>query len=181
MLFSRKRKDELPAPGLAGQDEAVKAVIKAVVASAPQDFDHIEYTGRCVARTVRHEALSYPAKGLPKRLTSSDALSRAVTRLRAVMCTPEGGTWFTVRISIKGDGKAQCWFDYDEDPFATNAPDPLAYLEDQQAYPRADRAQPEWLKAKLAQAADRLRQRGPAHYPSWLKRAISQGQKPAWL
>ncbi|MFZ4842303.1 hypothetical protein [Mycetocola saprophilus] len=70
-------------------------------------------------------------------------------------CYREGkGTWFSVKIVVHATGSARAEYNYDLEPEVfpgDAAPDPAAYVEDQEFFPRDISAQPEWLRQRLAE------------------------------
>ncbi|GAB11463.1 hypothetical protein GOARA_070_00020 [Gordonia araii NBRC 100433] len=69
------------------------------------------------------------------------------------------GTWFSAVLRIDRSGAVDGQFDYDSEPEWDAPVDPIAYVADQEKYPRDVENQPDWLKAKLAEGLARRRER----------------------
>jgi len=83
-------------------------------------------------------------------------LSKAMKALRSAQYRPGAGTWFSARITVNADGSATAEYNYDEEPKWDVPVDPIAYVTDQDVFPRDEAHQPEWLKQKLAEGRVRL-------------------------
>ena len=59
-------------------------------------------------------------------------------------------------LRANADGSATAEYNYDEEPKWDVPVDPIAYVTDQDAFPRDEAHQPEWLKLKLAEGRARL-------------------------
>lgn len=68
------------------------------------------------------------------------------------MYRPGAGTWFEMELTIDASGRVTTRFNYDDEPQQHTPFTPGEYLRDQQAFPRDVEHQPEWLRAKLAEA-----------------------------
>ncbi|WP_245548446.1 hypothetical protein [Gordonia araii] len=77
------------------------------------------------------------------------------SRLREAMYQEGLGTWFSAVLRIDRSGAVDGQFDYDSEPEWDAPVDPIAYVTDQERYPRDVENQPDWLKAKLAEGLAR--------------------------
>jgi len=77
-------------------------------------------------------------------------------RLREVMYRPGAGTWFSAVIEVTADGAMTSRFNYDDEPEWTAPVSPIAYVSDQERFPRDEANQPEWLKERLAEGREEL-------------------------
>lgn len=81
----------------------------------------------------------------------------ALEALRAAHYREGTGTWFSAQIVVTKDGGATAKYNYDDEPDWGEAPvDSLAYVDDQEVFPRREEKQPEWLKLKLAEGRAKL-------------------------
>jgi hypothetical protein len=81
----------------------------------------------------------------------------SIRRLREAMYRPGAGAWFSARFTVTSEGTATAEFNYDDEPEWDAPVDPIAYLTDQDKFPRNEKNQPEWLKNALADARRRRR------------------------
>lgn len=71
--------------------------------------------------------------------------------LREACYRVDSGTWFSARIVVTSAGEATADYNYDNEPDWDAPIDPALYANDQEKYPRAESAQPDWLKKKIAE------------------------------
>lgn len=86
--------------------------------------------------------------------------SDLVRSLRKVMCEPEAGTWYSAIFAANPDGSLTSSFNCDEEPDWDAPVDPIAYVTDQEKFPRDEANQPDWLKQCLAEGRESLAERG---------------------
>ncbi|MBF4636302.1 hypothetical protein ITJ38_17975 [Agreia pratensis] len=87
-------------------------------------------------------------------------LGQALGGLRAACYREGSGTWFSVRFVVTATGAATAEYNYDEEPEWDAPVDSVAYVADQEKFPRDVDKQPEWLKQKLAEGRAALAARG---------------------
>ncbi|SMG29122.1 hypothetical protein [Agreia pratensis] len=90
----------------------------------------------------------------------STELSKALAELRAASYREGAGTWFSIKITVTAAGAATAEYNYDEEPEWDAPVDSVAYVADQEKFPRDVDKQPEWLKQKLAEGRAALAARG---------------------
>jgi hypothetical protein len=73
--------------------------------------------------------------------------------LRSAMYRPGVGTWFSAKITVTAEGSMDADFNYDDEPQWDEGVPAHWFVTDLERFPREDSAIPEWLKAKIAQAA----------------------------
>ncbi len=86
--------------------------------------------------------------------------SDLVRSLRKVMYRPGAGTWYGAIFDANPGGSLTSSFNYDEEPEWDAPVDPIAYVTDQQKFPRDEANQPDWLKQRLAEGRAHLTERG---------------------
>lgn len=81
------------------------------------------------------------------------AVYGALDALRAAMYREGAGTWFSATFRVTAAGSATAEFDYEGEPRWDVPPAPGVYVADLESYPRDAEHIPEWLSARLAEAA----------------------------
>lgn len=130
--------------------------------------DRVEFTISSTAAVTSPEILAFnesgefeTAEGRVNSLPGSPELWQAVRDLRTTSYKTGVGTWFSARIVVKPDSSTSATFNYDEEPdWGTLPLDPVAYVTDQEKFPRDENKQPAWLKEKLAEGRAKLAGRG---------------------
>lgn len=125
----------------------------ALVDAAPAGWRRIDL--RCLATVDVHDFSltvlladgSNPAMDLPEETV------RSVLLLREHMYRPGRGTWFSVRFMIDPPTKLTTSYNLDWDPGWEPAIAPVSWAHDLEKYPRDDVHVPDWLRAKLDEAA----------------------------
>jgi hypothetical protein len=62
------------------------------------------------------------------------------------------GTWFTADLEVHRDGHVQAEFDYDSEPEWNFRIDPVAFVTDNEKFPRDFAHQPAWLRPQISEA-----------------------------
>ena len=70
------------------------------------------------------------------------------------------GTWFSAVIRVDRNGVVDATFNYDDEPEWDAPVDSIAYLTDQEAFPRDVENQPPWLQQKIAEGVKRRSELG---------------------
>ncbi|MFF2554734.1 hypothetical protein ACFVUS_27285 [Nocardia sp. NPDC058058] len=78
--------------------------------------------------------------------------------LRAEMYEVDRGTWLSARVTLPRGEQPQFSFNYDENPGWLPDLNPIAYVRDLEAFPRAPHYVPQWLREKLDRALQLERQ-----------------------
>ena len=154
--------------GLQAEQQAFNEVGVALYRLLEEGDDRIEYRASMTAAVQSARILAYnPAgryetsEGRANSPRESDELSDALGRLREASYRPGAGTWFSVRIVVTSDGAATAEYNYDKEPdFGLGGIDPIAYVTDQEKFPRDETKQPEWLKERLAEGRARISGQG---------------------
>ncbi|WP_415855654.1 hypothetical protein [Sinomonas sp. G460-2] len=76
--------------------------------------------------------------------------------LRSACYRENEGTWFSARIEVAEFGNLAAEFNYDDEPEWDAPPDPVAYVNDFEVFPRDEAHQPEWLKKQLAEGNKKI-------------------------
>ena len=130
--------------------------------------ERIEFTISATEAVTNPEVLAYNPKGefetsagRANSLRGSIELWDATDQLRAASYRAGVGTWFSARITVNADSSAGVNYNYDDEPDWGSFPiDPVAYVTDQEKFPRDEAKQPAWLKEKLAEGRAKLAARG---------------------
>lgn len=85
---------------------------------------------------------------------------RLLSNLRTAMYQEGLGTWFSAVFRVDRDGQVDATFNYDDEPEWDAPIDPIAYLTDQEVFPRSVENQPPWLQEKIAEGMKRRRELG---------------------
>lgn len=152
--------------GLLAQQEAFDRIGSELFRLLVEGDERIVCSASSTAPTSLVETFRYRVDG---RLEDPDgrgesertpvAVIVALKALRRACYVPENGTWFGVRITVTPDGRATAEYNYDLEPEWDVPIDPIAYVTDQEKFPRDEDCQPEWLKQKLAEGRARLAER----------------------
>ncbi|RKS06915.1 uncharacterized protein DUF600 [Nocardiopsis sp. Huas11] len=81
-----------------------------------------------------------------------------MSELRAGMHDEEKGTWYTAKYTIQRPGKFSVSYEYDTEPVFGFEIDPRTFYEDLDHYPRPFETLPEWLRGKLVEALELIKQ-----------------------
>lgn len=153
--------------GLVAEQAAFKSVCKGLFGLMAEGETRIEYLATVLSAVTYERVRSYtpegPLESPEGRFRSvripSD-LSRALRRdLRPASYHEGAGTWFSARIIVTAEGSATANYNYDQEPEWDAPVDSIAYVTDQEKFPRDEENQPEWLKQKLSEGRERLASR----------------------
>lgn len=158
----------MPEPGeLRAQQEAFERAGAELHKLMPAGDSRIVYLESSTAPVADSKARAYNPGGKlelpdgranPVRIDSWEFF-RAIKDLRAACYIPGKGTWFGVKITVTPDGRATAEYNYDREPEWDVPVDPIAYVTDQEKFPRDEECQPDWLKQRLAEGRARLAER----------------------
>lgn len=132
------------------QGRLVTEVAKSLVAVAPEGWVALDYTARMLRGQQQSRLWADMREGRQSVFSGDDTMG-LMRELRAAMYQPGKGTFFTANIIVTAaDGSVQTRFEYDEEPDWDMVPG--QYLVDLEAFPRDEQHQPEWLRARIAEA-----------------------------
>jgi len=168
---------------LYSQDKAITSAAAALRAQLPFECERIDYHGRYLVSGSTSIAAAYTSAGdRVKWKGMTPEITKAFEDLRKAMYRPGEGTWFSVKMTVWVDGRAQTEFNYDQEPvIGIVTPSGIEYLTDQHFFPIDEDRQPQWLKDRLAAGGQELHKYGKKSYPQWLVQMIADGNKPSWL
>ncbi|MCS3781603.1 hypothetical protein [Tsukamurella ocularis] len=146
---------------LVAQQEAQGALAAAAVGTITADAVAV------VIRTSRTAPTSMNEYYLEKDGGELDSVRRPrefdvrlLSNLRTAMYQEGLGTWFSAVFRVDRDGQVDATFNYDDEPEWDAPIDPIAYLTDQEVFPRSVENQPPWLQEKIAEGMKRRRELG---------------------
>lgn len=150
-------------PGIRAEQEAFTELATMLYRLMKPGDTSIEYLVSATSSTDLQQFRAYnpngkfeTPSGRANSVRGSDELSDAMDRLRAASYREGAGTWFSARIVVTAEGGATANYNYDEEPDWDAPVDSIAYVTDQEKFPRDEDNQPEWLKQKLADGRQRL-------------------------
>jgi hypothetical protein len=109
---------------------------------------------RQVGELAQYAAVAYMPDGSKTYLDGVGmAFGDSFDALRELFAQPGKGTWFTATIKFTSDGRLSGDFDYDNEPEWGLKVSPGHYVEEWELYPRDAAHTPDWLAARLAEAA----------------------------
>ncbi|WP_422935443.1 hypothetical protein [Sinomonas sp. P47F7] len=154
--------------GLLAEKEAFNDLSVALYGMLAEGDDRIEYRASMTVPVHFTQTFAYnpfgryeaPDGKANSPLETSDVRD-ALKMLRKASYRTDAGTWFSLRIIVTSDGAATAEYNYDKEPnFGLGGIDPVAYVADQEAFPRDEGHQPDWLKQRLAEGRAGLAARG---------------------
>ncbi|GAA1624598.1 hypothetical protein GCM10009790_04350 [Georgenia ruanii] len=83
----------------------------------------------------------------------ADDVGQALSQLRHVSYNPGEGTWFTALATLAADGTLTLNVDSTNEPKWSTPIEAAEFAEDVRRYPRDEEHTPDWLRARLAEAA----------------------------
>lgn len=148
-------------PPMIAQGQIVDEIAREVVAGAPTDWQRLQFQASILAPTTEYFLFVEKPDGSRQKVFSSPRAKELSRELRTVMQMPGRGSWFSFDLVIDSTLAVTTRFNYEEEPrFSPPGIDPIAYVADQEKFPRDEDKQPEWLKAKLAEGRAALAARG---------------------
>ncbi len=126
----------------------------AVVQRAPEGFEQVRVDARYAGKTSEYKVVALLAdgsrvsvKGLPREFF------KGFDELRAVTYQEGKGAWLSAAFVLSGQGRVSIDFDYDHEPAWTSPTVAGHYVEEVERYPRDPEHIPDWLRQRLAEAA----------------------------
>lgn len=148
--------------GFLAEQELFNEIASALFALLTKSDTHVEYLISAVKSTSWEQVRVFGREGRfdspnGKFYTPSYPLeiSAKADELRAACYREGAGTWFSAKITVTLQGTASAEYNYDQEPWWDAPIDPVAYVHDQEAFPRELSAQPEWLRQRLAEGRAR--------------------------
>lgn len=141
--------------GLLAERDAIESLARLVHGAIPEGFSTGILRVSSLAPTsllsleVRDEA------GRKDSVRTRGPFAAQAEALRALMYRPEVGTWFSFEMTVTTSGSVTTRFNFDDEPEWDVPVDPVAYLVDQEKFPRDEAHQPDWLRARLAEGRER--------------------------
>ncbi|MET8757344.1 hypothetical protein [Lentzea sp. NPDC004782] len=135
------------------QEEVVQNVCAALVGEAPAGWQQIrfEFYSTVGIDSARFEITA--EDGSEVKLAPPMSAMDPLGDLRTEMYEEGKGSWFTARIVINPPGSYSVEYDYDNEPAFKPPLQADVYALDFEHFPRSEENTPEWLRAKLAEAA----------------------------
>lgn len=137
----------------AEQRELLQGLGQILPAAILDPWEEAHFTYAEVAEASTMELTVVRADGSSQRLNPPYRAIRVIRDLRSGMSQAGRGTWFTARYSVEPSGEYQVEFDYDHEPSFDFAVPDESYARDLERFPRNQEHTPDWLQAKLFQAA----------------------------
>lgn len=126
----------------------------AMLEDAPAgDWTALRSTYVAAGKVSEHVTFAEMADGRRSRLRPGVDFVDALDELRRAMHDTERGVWYTAEITVSRDLRLSIDFNYDDEPQWGLAISPRSYVEDLELFPRAEAAQPEWLRRRVAEAS----------------------------
>ncbi|AUN38793.1 hypothetical protein [Tsukamurella tyrosinosolvens] len=146
--------------GLFAQQQAQEALGKAVIPLMNDQTDAVKIVVDGALKPVsRFRFYAERKDGTVESILARGFDDGVIDNLRAAMYQQGLGTWFSAVIRVNRSGAVDAEFNYDDEP-DWNTVDPIAYLTDQEAFPRDRENQPQWLQEKVAEGVKRRHELG---------------------
>ncbi|MEP6478866.1 MAG: hypothetical protein ABJB03_05710 [Rhodoglobus sp.] len=149
--------------GLIAEQEAFNELGMSLHRLLSDGDERIEYLATVLSPVTYERMRAYNPSGRFEspggRFNSVDypyAVSKALRALRAASYRDGVGTWFSARLQVTAAGAATAEYNYDDEPEWDAPVDSIAYVTDQEKFPRDEDKQPDWLKRKLAEGGERI-------------------------
>lgn len=147
--------------GLFAQQEAQGALAAAAVGMITDDAVAVVIrTSRTAPTSMNEYYLEKDDGELDSVRRPRDFDVRLLSNLRTAMYQEGLGTWFSAVIRVDRDSQVDATFNYDDEPEWDAPIDPIAYLTDQEVFPRSVENQRPWLQEKIAEGMKRRRELG---------------------
>ncbi|NMD55857.1 MULTISPECIES: hypothetical protein [Tsukamurella] len=147
--------------GIHAQHEAQAALSAAVVQLIPPDATALRITASLLDPVSLYTFDAEADDGSVEYVRRPRGLDLGLIRnLRAAMYQDGLGTWFSAVIRVDRSGAVDATFNYDDEPEWDAPVDSIAYLTDQETFPRDVEKQPPWLQEKIAEGVKRRRELG---------------------
>lgn len=144
--------------GLMAEQEALAVVGRQLYRLIPEGARVVVFRAAVLSAVMSASAVAEAEDGSTSSLRLGGKLdSDDVDALRSLMYRPGSGTWFSLELTVTAQQSMTSRFNYEDEPdFGLGGVDPIAYVTDQDAFPRDEAHQPGWLKLKLAEGRARL-------------------------
>src|SRR5688572_30455630 len=136
------------------QDALLREIGIELLGAVPSDWTEIRFVEAALVDIQSPSLDVVRAEGMLDWAQPPAQASRLLGDLRRGMYKPGLGTWYTARITITPPGESHVEFDYDNEPRFPFEITPTSYALDLEYFSRYDDATPDWLRVKLAEAAD---------------------------
>lgn len=134
------RGDFNPFDQMVAQQELGNAVLRRL----PEASIAIRLEVNALAALLRLRASTESSDGSRQSLEIDDELDTGlIRRLRRSMYQEEAGTWFRASLAVSRAGEVAAADNYDEEPIWAFPVDPIAYVTDQEKFPRDEANQPD--------------------------------------
>ncbi|MBB5954981.1 hypothetical protein FHS29_001551 [Saccharothrix tamanrassetensis] len=134
-------------------DELLQRIGGLLLDAAPEDFRRIDLLVRMTV-SVQDLALTvYRPDGSTPEVLPPEELTAAFQEMRQVLYQPGRGAWFSCRCVVNAPVRIDITYNFDHDP-QFSPPVPAAdFARDLKVFPRDEAFVPDWLRAKLTEAA----------------------------
>ena len=109
-----------------------------------------------VALAINPDGRHITSEGRANDADVSDDIFGLVADLRKACYRENSGTWFSARIDVADSGEVSASYNYNDEPKWDAPPDPVAYVNDIEVFPRDEAHQPEWLKKQLTAGNEKI-------------------------
>lgn len=148
-------------PPMIAQGQIVDAIARELIRGLPEGWVGAQFRALILAPTTEYFLFVDEPETGRRKIFSSARVKELSRELRTVMYTPGKGSWFGMDVDLDSDRTMATRFNYDDEPeFSPPGVDPVAYVADQEKFPRDEANQPEWLKQTLAEGRAKRAARG---------------------
>ncbi|CAL9674435.1 hypothetical protein SUDANB95_07730 [Actinosynnema sp. ALI-1.44] len=134
-------------------DELLQVIGGLLLDAAPDGFRRIDLLVRMTVAVQDLALTVYMPDGSTPEVLPPEGLAEAFAQMRQANYQPGRGAWFSCRCVVNAPLRIDITYNFDHDP-QFDPPVPAAdFARDLAAFPRDDAFVPDWLRAKLAEAA----------------------------
>ncbi|GAA1347050.1 hypothetical protein [Saccharothrix algeriensis] len=134
-------------------DELLQRIGGLLLDAAPEDFRRIDLLVRMTVAVQDLALTVYRPDGSTPEVLPPEELTAAFQEMRRVLHQPGRGTWFSCRCVVNAPVRIDITYNFDHDPLFSPPVPAADFARDLEVFPRDEVFLPDWLRAKLAEAA----------------------------
>ncbi|MEE2038797.1 hypothetical protein Q8791_16355 [Nocardiopsis sp. CT-R113] len=141
-------------PGPLEQGPLLQDLAGRLVSAAPEGWQQLTYLTRVIGAHTDETLAVQGADGQVRQLEVPDGVGEAVGGLKRTGFQEGKGTWLSMIVSVYHTHQFNVEYNHDTEPELAPGTSPLVYAQELERYPRDEDAIPDWLRARLVEAAD---------------------------
>ena len=135
-------------------DELLQVIGGLLLDAAPDGFRRVDVLVRMTVAVQDIALTVYMPDGSTPEVLPPEGLPEAFGEVRQVLYQPGRGAWFSCRCVVNAPLRIDITYNFDHDPQFVPPVPAADFARDLEAFPRDEAFVPDWLRAKLAEAAN---------------------------